>query len=137
MEVLQNTDRQNKPVDHTHRVCIAQESLSDDPIQSEPAHASLSDEKLQISGTKITNLKVHHVANLQRETMQRTLWMYIAEECASDLHIPPSLIQLEILLSDSVARKIVYADSRDIVMTCKNCSLCFKFLWWQEGTLSS
>ena len=50
--------------------------------------------------------------------MQRTLWMYIAEECASDLHIPPSLIQLEILLGDSVARKIMYAESRDIVLTC-------------------
>ena len=137
LEVPHNSDRQETSVDETHRVCIAQESLSDDPIQSDSAHASLSDEKLQISGTKITNLKVHHVANLQRETMQRTLWMYIAEECASDLHIPPSLIQLEILLSDSVARKIVYADSRDIVMTCKNCSLCFKFLWWQDGLLMS
>ena len=137
LEVPHNSDRQETPVDETHRVCIAQESLSDDPIQSDSAHASLSDEKLQISRTKITNLKVHHVANLQRETIQRTLWMYIAEECASDLHIPPSLIQLEILLGDSVARKIVYADSRDIVMTCKNCSLCFKFLWWQDGLLMS
>ena len=137
LEVPHNSDRQETSVDETHRVCIAQESLSDDPIQSDSAHASLSDEKLQISRTKITNLKVHHVANLQRETMQRTLWMYIAKECASDLHIPPSLIQLEILLGDSVARKIVYADSRDIVMTCKNCSLCLKFLWWQDGLLMS
>ena len=102
LEVPHNSDRQETPVDETHRVCIAQESLSDDPIQSDSAHASLSDEKLQISRTKITNLKVHHVANLQRETMQRTLWVYIAEECASDLHIPPSLIQLEILLGDCV-----------------------------------
>ena len=137
LEVPHNSGRQETPVDETHRVCIAQESLSDDPIQSDSAHVSLSDEKLQIARTKITNLKVHHVANLQRETMQRTLWMCIAEECASDLHIPPSLIQLEILLGGSVARKIVYADSRDIVMTCKNCSLCFKFLWWQDGLLMS
>ena len=100
LEVPHNSDRQEAPVDETHRVCIAQESLSDDPIQSDSAHASLSDEKLQISRTKITNLKVHHVANLQRETMQ-------------------------------------HAESRNIVMTCKNCSLCFKFLWWQDGLLMS
>ena len=137
LEVPHNSDRQETPVDETHRVCIAQESLSDDPIQSDSAHASLSDEKLQISRTKITNLKVHHVANLQRETMQRTLWVYIVEECASDTQVPQSLLQLDMLLGDSEVREIMYAESRDIVLTCKNMCLCFKFLWWQEGTLSS
>ena len=137
LEVLQNTDRQEMPVDHTLDVCIVQECASDDIVQSDCAPAILSDEQLQVSGTKTTSLKVHHITDLQEKAMQRTLRMYIAEECASDLHIPQSLIQLKILLGDSVARKIVYADSRDIMMTCKNMCLCFKFLWWQEGTLSS
>ena len=35
LEVPHNSDRQETPVDETHGVCIAQESLSDDPIQSE------------------------------------------------------------------------------------------------------
>ena len=138
LEMLHNTDRQRIPVDQTLGVCIAQECVSDDPTQSDTVHASLSDEQPQTSGPKTTNLKVHHVTDLQEKAMQRTLRMYIAEECtASDLYIPHSLIQLKILLGDSVARKIVYADSRDIMMTCKNMCLCFKFLWWQEGTLSS
>ena len=138
LEALHNSDRQETPLDETHGVCTAQESLSDGPIQSDSVHASLSDEQPQTSGPKTTNLKVHHVTDLQEKAMQRTLRMYIAEECtASDLYIPHSLIQLKILLGDSVARKIVYADSRDIMMTCKNMCLCFKFLWWQEGTLSS
>ena len=41
LEVPHNSDRQETSVDETHRVCIAQESLSDDPIQSDSAHASL------------------------------------------------------------------------------------------------
>ena len=135
MEVLQNTDRQKIPVDHTLGVCIAQECVSDDLIQSDSAHASLSDEQPQISGTKTTILKVHHVTNLQEKAMQRTLRMYIAQECASD--VPQFMIQLEILNVDSEVREIMYAESRDIVMTCKNCSLCFKFLWWQDGLLMS
>ena len=138
LDVLHNTDRQEIPIHQTLGVCIAQECVSDDPIQSDTVHASLSDEQPQTSGAKTTNLKVHHVTDLQEKAMQRTLRMYIAEECtASDLHIPQSLNQLKILLGDSVARKIVYADSRDIMTTCKNSCLCFKFLWWQEGTLSS
>ena len=137
LEKLQNIDRQKKSGDQALEVCIAQECVSDDHIQSDSAHASLSDEKLQISKTKITNLKVHHVAYLQRETMQRTIWLYIAEESASDTQVPQSLLQLDILFGNPEAREIVYAESRDIGMTCKNSCLCFKFLWWQEGTLSS
>ena len=49
MEVLQNTNRQKIPVDHTLGVCITQECVSDDIIQSDSAHAGLSDEKLQLS----------------------------------------------------------------------------------------
>ena len=127
LEVPHNSDRQETPVDETHRVCIAQESLSDDPIQSDSAHASLSDEKLQISRAKKTNQKVHHVTDLQEKAMQRTLRMYIAEECVSDLHIPQSLIKLKILLGDSVARKIVYAAFRDIVISSKNSSFVSSF----------
>ena len=99
MEVLQNTDRQKIPVDHTLGVCIAQECVSDDLIQSDSAHASLSDEQPQISGTKTTILKVHHVTDLQEKAMQRTLRMYIAEECASDLHIPQSLVTMVYLIN--------------------------------------
>ena len=137
MEVLQNTDRQKIPVDHTLGVCIAQECVSDDLIQSDSAHASLSDEQPQISGTKTTILKVHHVTDLQEKVMQRSLQKYIAQECASE--VQQSMIQLGILLGDSEVREIMYAESRDIVLTCtsKNMCLCFKFLWWQEGTLSS
>ena len=137
LEVLQNTDRQEMPLDHTLGVCIVQEYISDDIVQSDSAHASLSDEQPQISGTKTTILKVHHVTDLQEKAMQRTLRMYIAEECASDLHIPQSLIQLKILLGDSVIRNIVYAEFIYIGMTCKNSYLCFKFLWWQDGLLLS
>ena len=137
LEVLQNTDRQEMPLDHTLGVCIVQEYISDDIVQSKSAYASLSDEQPQISGTKTTILKVHHVTDLQEKAMQRTLRMYIAEECASDLHVPPSLRRLKVLLGDSGIREIAYAESRDIVMICKNSCLCFKFLWWQEGTLSS
>ena len=137
LEKLQNIDRQKKSGDQALEVCIVQECVSDDHIQSDSAHANLSDEKLQISKTKITNLKVHHVANLQRETMQRTIWMYIAQECASDTQVPQSLRRLKILLGDSEVREMVYAESRDIVIICMNMCLCFKFLRWQEGTLSS
>ena len=137
LEVLQNTDRQEMPVDHTLGVCIVQECTSDDIVQSDCAPANLSDEQLQVCGTKITSLKVHHDTDLQKKAMQRTLWMYIAQECASDTQVPQSLLQLDILYGDSEVREITYAKSRDIVMTCKNGCLCFKFLWWQEGTLSS
>ena len=137
LEVLQNTDRQEMPVDHTLDVCIAQECTSDDIVQSDCAPAILSDEQLQVSGTKTTSLKVHHDTGLQKKAMQRTLWMYVAQERASDTQVPQSLLQRKILLGDYVTRKIVFAESRDIVMTCKNCSLCFKFLWWQDGLLMS
>ena len=70
MEVLHNTDRQEIPVDQTLGVCIAQECVSDDIIQSDSAHASMSDEQLQISVIKITNLKVHHDTDLQKKAMQ-------------------------------------------------------------------
>ena len=84
LEVLQNTDHQEMPVDHTLDVCIAQECTSDDIVQSDCAPAILFDEQLQVSGTKITRLKVHHDTDLQKKAMQRTLWVYIAQECASD-----------------------------------------------------
>ena len=137
LEVLQNTDHQEMPVDHTLDVCIAQECTSDDIVQSDCAPANLSDEQLQVSGTKITRLKVHHDTDLQKKAMQRTLWVYIAQECASDTQVQQSLLQLNILFGDSEMMEFVYSVSRDIVMTCKNMCLCFKFLWWQEGTLSS
>ena len=137
LEVLHHTDRQEIPADQSLEHCIAQECVNDDIVQSDCALASLLDEQPQLFEAKKTNQKVHHVTDLQEKAMQRTLRMYIAEECASDLHIPQSLIQLKILLGDSVARKNMYAESRDIVLTCKNMCLCFKFLWWQEGTLSS
>ena len=135
LEVLQNTDHQEMPVDHTLDVCIAQECTSDDIVQSDCAPANLSDEQLQVSGTKITRLKVHHDTDPQKKAMQRTLWVYIAQECASDTQVPQSLLQLDMLLGYSEVREIMYAEPRDIVLTCNN--LCFKFLWWQEGTLSS
>ena len=137
LEVLQNTDRQEMFVDHTLDVCIAQECTSDDIVQSDCAPANLSDEQLQVSGTKITSLKVHHDTELQKKAMQRTLWMYIAQECASDTQVPSSLIQLKILLGGSEIRNIVYAEFIYIGRTCKNSCLCFKFLWWQDGLLLS
>ena len=137
LEVLQNTDRQEMFVDHTLDVCIAQECTSDDIIQSDCAPANLSDEQLQVSGTKITSLKVHHDTELQNKAMQRTLWMYIAQECASDTQVPSSLIQLKILLGGSEIRNIVYAELIYIGRTCKNSCLCFKFLWWQDSLLLS
>ena len=139
LEVLHNSDRQETPLDETHGVCTAQESLSDGPIQSDSAYASLSDEKLQNSeeNVMVAVLKVHHDTDLQKKAMQRTLLMYTAQEYASDTPVPQSLIQLNILFGDSEMMDFVYAVSRDIVMTCKNMCLCFKFLWWQEGTLSS
>ena len=137
LEVLQNTDRQEISVDHTLGVCIVQECASDDIVQSDCAPAILSDEQLQVSRTKITSLKVHHDTDLQKKAMQLTLWMYVAQERASDTQVPQSLLQLKILLGGSEIRNIVYAKSRNIVMTCKNCSLCFKFLWWQDGLLMS
>ena len=137
LEVLQNTDCQEMPVDHTLDVCIAQECTSDDIVQSDCAPAILSDEQLQVSGTKITSLKVHHDTDLQKKVMQQKLLMCIAQECASDTQVPQCLLQLDMLLGDSEVREIMYAESRDIVLTCKNMCLCFKFLWWQEGTLSS
>ena len=139
LEVLHNTDRQEMPVDQTLGVCIAQGCVSDDIVQSDctDADASLPYEQLQISGTKKPNLDVHHVVGLEIKTMQRTLSMYIAQEYASDTPVPQSLIQLNILFGDSEMMDFVYAVSRDIVMICKNSCLCFKFLWWQEGTLSS
>ena len=135
--MLHNTDRQEMPVDHTLDVCIAQECTSDDIVQSDCAPANLSDEQLQVSGTKITSLKVHHDTDLQKKAMQRTLWMYIAQECASDTQVPSSLIQLKILLGGSEIRNIVYAEFIYIGRTCKNSCLCFKFLWWQDGLLLS
>ena len=139
LEVLHNTDRQEMPVDQTLGVCIAQGCVSDDIVQSDctDADASLPYEQLQISGTKKPNLDVHHVVGLEMKTMQRTLSMYIAQEYASDTPVPQSLIQLNILFGDSEMMDFVYAVSRDIVMICKNSCLCLKFLWWQEGTLSS
>ena len=137
LEVLQNTDRQEMPVDHTLDVCIVQECTSDDIVQSHCAPANLSDEQLQVSETKITSLKVHHDTDLQKKAMQQTLQMCIAQECASDTQVPQSLLQLDILLGDSEVREIMYAESRDIILTCKNSCLCFIFLWWLEGTLSS
>ena len=137
LEVLQNTNHQEMPVDHTLDVCIDQECTSDDIVQSDCAPANLSDEQLQVSGTKITSLKVHHETDLQKKAMQRTLWMYIAQECVSDTQVPLSLIQLKILLGGSQIRDIVCAELIYIGRTCKNSYLCFKFLWWQEGTLSS
>ena len=136
LEMLQNFDRQETPVDEAHGVCIAQESLFDGPIQCGSAHASLSDEPLQVFETKNINLEVHHVTDLQEKVMQRSLQKYIAQECASE--VPQSIIQLGILNVDSEVMEItMYAESRDNVMICKNSCLCFKFLWWQEGTLSS
>ena len=136
LEVLQNTDRQEISVDHTLGVCIAQECISGDIVQSEHAHANLSDEPLQVFETKNINLEVHHVTDLQEKVMQHSLQKYIAQECASE--VQQSMIQLGILNVDSEVREItMYAESRDIVMICKNSCLCFKFLWWQEGTLSS
>ena len=137
LEVRRNTDRQEMSVDQTLEVCIAQECVSVDIVQSEHAHANLSDEQLQISGIKIASLKVHHDTDLQKKVMQQKLLVYIAQECASDTQVPQSLLQLDMLLGDSEVREIMYAESRDIVLTCKNMCLCFKFLWWQEGTLSS
>ena len=139
LEVLQNSDHQEAPVDETHEVCIAQESLSDDPIQSDSAYASLSDEKLQNSeeNIEVAVQKVHHDTDLRKKAMQRTLRMYIAQECASDTQVPQSLRRLKILLGDPEVREMVYAESRAIVIICMNMCLCFKFLWWQEGTLSS
>ena len=137
LEVLHHTDRQEIPADQALEHCIAQECVNDDIVQSDCALASLLDEQPQLFEAKKTNQKVHHVTDLQEKAMQRTLRIYIAEECASDLHIPQSLIQLKILLGDSVARKIVYAAFRDIVISSKNSSLCFKFLWWQDGLLMS
>ena len=137
LEVLQNTDRQEISVDHTLGVCIVQECASDDIVQSDCAPAILSDEQLQVSGTKTTSLKVHHNTDLQKKAMQRTLWMYIAQECASDTQVPSSLIQLKILLGGSEIRNIVYTEFIYIGRTCKNSCLCFKFLWWQDGLLSS
>ena len=137
LEVLQNTDRREISVDHTLGVCIVQECTSDDIVQSDCAPAILSDEQLQVSGTKITSLKVHHDTDLQKKAMQRTLWMYVTQERASDTQVPQSLLQRKILIGHYVTRKIVYAESRNIVMTCKNCSLCFKCLWWQGGLLMS
>ena len=125
------------PVDHTLDVCIVQECASDDIVQSDCAPAILSDEQLQVSGTKTTSLKVHHDTDLQKKVMQQKLLMCIAQECASDTQVPQSLLQLDMLLGDSEVRETMYAESRDIVLTCKNMCLCFKFLWWQEGTLSS
>ena len=107
------------PVDHTLDVCIAQECTSDDIVQSDCAPANLSDEQLQVSGTKITRLKVHHDTDLQKKAMQRTLWVYIAQECASDTQVRQSLLQLNILFGDSELMEFVYSVSRDIVMTCK------------------
>ena len=137
LEVLQNTNHQEMPVDHTLDVCIAQECTSDDIVQSDCAPANLSDEQLQVSGTKITSLKVHHETDQQKKAMQCTLWMYIAQECVSDTQVPSSLIQMKILLGGSQIRDIVCAELIYIGRTCKNSYLCFKFLWWQEGTLSS
>ena len=137
LEVLHHTDCREIPVDQTLGVCIAQEYISDDIVQSDCAPANLSDEQLQVSASKITSLKVHHDADRQKKAMQRTLWMYIAQECDSNTQVPQSLRRLEVLFGDSEVREIVYAESRDIVMTCMNMRLCFKFLWWQEGTLSS
>ena len=47
--------------------------------------------------------------------MQRTLQMYIAQECASE--VQQSTIQLRILIGDYEVRKIVYAAFRDIVIS--------------------
>ena len=135
LEVLHYTDRQEVHVDQSLEHCIAQECISDDIVQSRFANASLPYEQLPISGTKKTNLEVYHVADLQKKTMQRSLQKYIAQECTSE--VPQFMIQLGILNVDSEVREIMYAESRDIVLTCKNMCLCFKFLWWQEGTLSS
>ena len=141
LEVLQNSDHQETPVDETHEVRIAQESLSDDPIQSDSAYASLSDEKLQNSeeNIEVAVQKVHHDTDLQKKVMQQKLLLCITQECVSDTQAPQSLLQLDMLLGDSEVREIMYAEPRDIVLTCtsKNMCLCFKFLWWQEGTLSS
>ena len=139
LEVLQNSDHQETLVDETHEVCIAQESLSDDPMQGDSAYASLSDVKLQNSeeNIEVAVQKVHHDTDLQKKVMQQKLLMCIAQECASDTQVPQSLLQLDMLLGDSEVRETMYAESRDIVLTCKNICLCFKFLWWQEGTLSS
>ena len=136
LDVLYNTDRQEMCVDQTLGVCIAQECVSGDIVQSEHAHVNLSDEPLQVFETKNINLEVHHVTDLQEKVMQHSLQKYIAQECASE--VQQSMIQLGILNVDSEVREItMYAESRDIVMICKNSCLCFKFLWWQEGTLSS
>ena len=136
LKVPHNSDRQETPaVDQTLRHCIAQECVTDDIVQSSHAHANLLDEQLQISGIKITSIKVYHDTVLQRKDMQRTLRMYIAQECATE--VPLSLIQLKILLGDSEIRNIVYAEFIYIGMTCKNSYLCFKFLWWQDGLLLS
>ena len=139
LDVLHNTDRQEIPIHQTLRVCIAQECVSDDPIQSDSAHTSLSDEKLQNSeeNRNVAVLKVHHDTDLQKKAMQRALRMYIAQECASDTQVPQSLRRLKILLGDSEVREMVYAESRDIVISCQNSCLCFKFLWWQDGLLLS
>ena len=74
LEVPHNSDRQETPaVDQTLRHCIAQECVTDDIVQSSHAHANLLDELLQISGIKITSIKVYHDTVLQRKAMQRTL----------------------------------------------------------------
>ena len=74
LEVPHNSDRQETPaVDQTLRHCIAQECVTDDIVQSSHAHANLLDEQLQISGIKITSIKVYHDTVLQRKAMQRTL----------------------------------------------------------------
>ena len=135
LEMLDNTDHQRIPVDQTLKDCVAQERVSNDIVLSGCAPVSLSDEPLQVFETKKINLKVHRVTDLQEKAMQRILQMYIAKECASE--VQQSTIQPRILIGDSEVRKIVYAAFRDIVISPKNCSLCFKFLWWQEGTLSS
>ena len=135
LEVLHHTDRQEVHVDQSLEHCIAQECISDDIVRSHFANASLPYEQLPISGTKKTNLEVYHVADLQKKTMQSSIQKYIAQECASE--VLQFMIQLEILFGDSEVREMVYAESRDIVIICMNMCLCFKFLWWQEGTLSS
>ena len=139
LEVRRNTDRQEMSLDQTLEVCIAQECVSGDIVQSEHAHANLSDEQLQNSeeNRNVAVLKVHHDTDLQKKAMQRTLRMCIAQECASDTQVPQSLRRLKILLGDSEVREMVYVESRDIVISCQNSCLCFKFLWWQDGLLMS
>ena len=145
-ETEEKEQRRDAERGNDHTTCIEQNETSDKESETKvhTGYTEKSHEEFQsIDGTKqsdyahasLSNLKIHHYTDPQKKAMQRTLQMYSAQECAAE--VPRSVIQLGILIGDSEVGKIVYAAFRDIVISSNNSSLCFKFLWWQEGTLSS